>query len=153
MFDIQTFFSVASPATLASLIADLRGHGDDGVEHNGLEAAALRALNANVSAEESAKLIDAARCNRPEIRENVRPVGPDAKALRAALKRVDAREFGRLRELFYRIADSAKPLADLLERVDADQAGDKDGAPLLAEHFVFAEVVEVLKGSKLGGAL
>jgi hypothetical protein len=131
----------------------LRGTGDDGVEQNALEAAAVRALVNNVGKVEAAELIEATRTKGAAPVRTVRPVGPDAKALRAALKRVDAREFGRLRELYYRIADSAKPLADLLERVDADQAGEKDGAPLLAEHFVFAELVDVLKGSKLGGAL
>lgn len=147
MFTIQTFLSVASPSTLASLIADIGQSGEPTTDEQQLEASARRILTNNVGAVESDRLVAAAN------RSTVRPVGPEPKKLREALKRVDPREFGRLRELYYRIADSAKPLAELLERVDADQAGANDGAPLLAEHFVFAEIVDVLKGSKLGGAL
>lgn len=147
MFTAQTILAVASPATLASLIADIGQSWEPTTDELQLRESARRILANNVGNTEAAQMVAAAE------RSTVRPVGPEPKKLREALKQVSDRDFGRLRELFYRIADSAKPLADLLERVDADQAGDKDGAPLLAEHFVFAEVVEVLKGSKLGGVL
>ena len=71
--------------------------------------------------------------------------------LRTEMQKLDAEMYQRIREDFYRIADNLKPLADALEMADAD-LGAKAG-PLLDEHYIFAQMVDLLRQSNLGGVV
>lgn len=59
-YDMDTFFAVASPTTLASLIADIGELDDADDAEIELSSAARDNLEANVGEEECTRLIDAA---------------------------------------------------------------------------------------------
>ncbi|MBB3205431.1 hypothetical protein FHS27_001231 [Rhodopirellula rubra] len=71
--------------------------------------------------------------------------------LRTEMQKLDPDAYQRIREDFYRIADNLKPLADALEMADAD-LGAKAG-PLLDEHYIFAQMYDLLRKSNLGGVV
>ncbi len=71
--------------------------------------------------------------------------------LRNAMQKLDPDTYQEIRECFYRIADNLKPLADALEKADADLGGE--AGPLLDEHFLFLQMYEQLRKSKLGGVV
>ena len=72
-------------------------------------------------------------------------------ALRTAMKNLDPATYQSIREDFYRIADNLKPLADALEKADADQP--TTAGPLLDEHFLFLQMYDLLRKSQLGGVV
>lgn len=63
--NLDTFFALASPTTLANLIADAK-YSDAAPERAELERMAREALVANVGEQEAEDLINAA-CNAPAI--------------------------------------------------------------------------------------
>ncbi|MFG0291468.1 MAG: hypothetical protein ACF8CQ_25110 [Rhodopirellula sp. JB044] len=71
--------------------------------------------------------------------------------LRTAMQQLDPTTYQEIRESYYRIADNLKPLADALEKADADQGGD--AGPLLDEHFLFLQMYDLLRKSNLGGVV
>ena len=71
--------------------------------------------------------------------------------LRTAMQKLDPTTYQEIRESFYRIADNLKPLADTLEKADADLGGE--AGPLLDEHFLFLQMYDLLRKSKLGGVV
>lgn len=71
--------------------------------------------------------------------------------LRTAMQQLDPDTYQEIRESFYRIADNLKPLADALEKADADLGGE--AGPLLDEHFLFLQMYEQLRRSNLGGVV
>ncbi|WP_436717413.1 hypothetical protein U8335_11155 [Roseiconus lacunae] len=71
--------------------------------------------------------------------------------LRTALQELDPTTYQEIRESYYRIADNLKPLADALEKADADQGGN--AGPLLDEHFLFLQMYDLLRKSNLGGVI
>ncbi|TWU62275.1 hypothetical protein [Crateriforma conspicua] len=71
--------------------------------------------------------------------------------LRTEMSKLDPDTYQRIREDFYRIADNLQPLADALEKADADLGGD--AGPLLDEHYIFAQMVDLLRKSNLGGVV
>ena len=71
--------------------------------------------------------------------------------LRDEMLKLDPETYQRIREDFYRIADNLKPLADALEMADADRGGN--AGPLLDEHYIFAQMVDLLRQSNLGGVV
>lgn len=71
--------------------------------------------------------------------------------LRTEMLKLDPDTYQRIREDFYRIADNLKPLADALEKADADLGGD--AGPLLDEHFLFLQMYDLLRKSSLGGVV
>ena len=71
--------------------------------------------------------------------------------LRGAMQQLDPATYQDIRESYYRIADNLKPLADALEKADADLGGQ--AGPLLDEHFLFLQMYEQLRKSSLGGVV
>ncbi len=71
--------------------------------------------------------------------------------LRNAMQKLDPDTYQEIRESFYRIADNLKPLADALEKADADLGGK--AGPLLDEHFLFLQMYEQFRKSNLGGVV
>ena len=71
--------------------------------------------------------------------------------LRSAMQQLDPATYQEIRESYYRIADNLKPLADALEKADADLGGD--AGPLLDEHFLFLQMYDLLRKSNLGGVV
>ena len=55
--------------------------------------------------------------------------------LRREMQQLDPSTYQEIRESYYSIADNLKPLADALEKADADLGGH--AGPLLDEHFLF----------------
>ncbi len=74
-----------------------------------------------------------------------------AEALRPLFRNMDPHTAQEIRESYYRIADNLKPLADALEKADADQGGH--AGPLLDEHFLFLQMYDLLRKSDLGGVV
>ena len=72
-------------------------------------------------------------------------------ALRTAMKSLDPATYQTIREDFYKIADNLKPLADALEKADAEQP--ETAGPLLDEHYIFAQMVDLLRKSQLGAVV
>jgi len=72
-------------------------------------------------------------------------------ALRTAMQNLDPATYQAIREDFYRIADNLKPLADALEKADAEQA--ETAGPILDEHYVFIQMYDLLCKSQLGGVV
>jgi hypothetical protein len=60
MTTLNTFFDVASPTTLASLIADVRSYDTTDPDQIYLAAQAETALRANVGPDEARQMVDAA---------------------------------------------------------------------------------------------
>ncbi|TWT65480.1 hypothetical protein [Crateriforma conspicua] len=71
--------------------------------------------------------------------------------LRTEMLKLDPDTYQRIREDFYRIGDNLKPLADALEIADADLGGH--AGPLLDEHYIFAQMYDLLRKSNLGGVV
>lgn len=69
-------------------------------------------------------------------------------ALRTAMKSIDPATYQTIREDFYKIADNLKPLADALEKADAEQP--EPAGPLLDEHYLFLQMYDLLRKSQLG---
>lgn len=72
-------------------------------------------------------------------------------ALRCAMKNLDPATYQTIREDFYRIADNLKPLADALEKADAEQP--EPAGALLDEHYIFIQMVDLLRKSQLGAVV
>ena len=73
-------------------------------------------------------------------------------ALRKAVREMPNNAFGLLSDRYFRVADALPGLATMLENLDCETT-DAGAGPFLEEHFVIAEMVELLKRSKLGAAL
>ena len=71
-----------------------------------------------------------------------------AAALRTAMQNLDPAVYQTIREDFFKIADNLKPLADALEKADAEQP--EPAGPLLDEHYVFIQMYDLLRKSLLG---
>lgn len=69
-------------------------------------------------------------------------------ALRTAMQNLDPETYQDIRRSYYKIAEELRPLADALEKADADQA--QTAGPLLEEHAIFTRMLEVLDESVLG---
>ncbi|WP_168565139.1 hypothetical protein [Crateriforma spongiae] len=71
-------------------------------------------------------------------------------ALRTEMQKLDADTYQDIRQSYYAVADNLKPLADLLEKADADLGPD---GPLLEEHYLFLQMYDLLRKSHLGGTV
>ncbi|NND98821.1 MAG: hypothetical protein HKN47_15990 [Pirellulaceae bacterium] len=74
-----------------------------------------------------------------------------AAALRTAMQKLDPETYQDIRRSYYKIAEELRPLAEALEKADADQ--DQTAGPLLEEHAIFARMLEVLDESVLGAVV
>ncbi len=69
------------------------------------------------------------------------------KALRTEMKKLDPDAYQEIRRSYYKIAEELRPLADALEKADAELG---PAGPLLEEHTIFCEMLDRLKKSYLG---
>lgn len=74
-----------------------------------------------------------------------------ANALRKLFKNMDAEQAQEIRESYYRIAESLRPLMTALEIADLDHGGP--AGPLLEEHYIFCSLLEKFDESVLGAVL
>lgn len=74
-----------------------------------------------------------------------------AAALRTAMQKLDPETYQEIRQSYYKVAEELRPLADALERADAEQ--DETAGPLLDEHLVFAKMLAALRESVLGAVV
>jgi hypothetical protein len=74
-----------------------------------------------------------------------------AAALRTAMQSLDPATYQEIREAFHAIGDHLKPLADALEKADAEQP--QTAGPLLDEHYLFIQMYDLLRKSNLGAAV
>ena len=72
-------------------------------------------------------------------------------ALRTAMQKLDPETHQDIRQSYYKIAEELRPLADALEKADAEQ--DQTGAPLLEEHAIFTQMIDILNKSVLGAVV
>ena len=74
-----------------------------------------------------------------------------AVALRTAMQNLDPETYQDIRRSYYKIAEELRPLADALEKADADQ--DQTAGPLLKEHAIFTQMIDILNNSVLGAVV
>lgn len=72
-------------------------------------------------------------------------------ALRTAMQNLDPETHQDIRQSYYKIAEELRPLADALEKADAQQ--DQTGGPLLEEHTIFTQMIDILNKSVLGAVV
>ncbi|MEO1617127.1 MAG: hypothetical protein AAFV88_14845 [Planctomycetota bacterium] len=72
-------------------------------------------------------------------------------ALRTAMQSLDPATYQEIRNAFHAIGDHLKPLADALEKADAEQP--QTAGPLLNEHYLFIQMYVLLRKSNLGAAV
>lgn len=75
----------------------------------------------------------------------------DQKTLRTELKQISNPRFNAIRESYYKLAESIPILSDELEKADLENGGN--AGPLLDEHFIMLEIMDILKRSNLGQCL
>lgn len=73
-----------------------------------------------------------------------------AKALRTEMKKLDPEAYQEIRRSYYKIAEELRPLADALEKADAELG---PAGPLLEEHYLFCEMLDLLNKSVLGAVV
>lgn len=73
-----------------------------------------------------------------------------AAALRTEMQKLDPETYQEIRRSYYKVAEELRPLADALEKADADLGPN---GPLLEEHYLFCEMLDRLNKSLLGAVV
>lgn len=74
-----------------------------------------------------------------------------AEALRELFKKMDSQSAQEIRDAYYKAMDGLRALGELLEVADAKQ--EELAGPLLIEHLLAIEALDVMKQSVLGSVL
>ena len=69
--------------------------------------------------------------------------------VKSELKKLDAIRANLIREFYYKVADALPQLAEELEFADLDIPGNT-GGPLIEQHFIVCEMMELFDKLELG---